>query len=155
MTAPLLRYEVSARMTGPGVSTGAIAGKRAEIVFDTSATQSEELPGPADLLVTAFAACVLKNVERMSSFMPFSFSGASIVVVGERGVNPPRIVLINYVLRVKTDEPLRRLELLHHNIQTQGTIYNTLAVACSVRGELIAERLTGVSERSLAATPVS
>ncbi len=57
-------YHVEAHVVGAGKSTSTI--KETEIVFDTSDGQSDVLPGPADLLTLAFAACVLKNVERFS-----------------------------------------------------------------------------------------
>jgi uncharacterized OsmC-like protein len=132
-----LTYRVMARTMSPGVSRGTIAGKSAEVEFDTSAGQSEVLPGPADLLVTAFAACVLKNVERMSSMQGFDYSGASIDVVAEREVSPPRIARITYELTIETSEPPRKMELLHRNIARQGTIYNTLSRACEVTGEVM------------------
>jgi uncharacterized OsmC-like protein len=138
MSEQRLTYSVRARVVGSGVSRGAIAGKTAEVEFDTSAGQSESLPGPADLLVTAFAACVLKNVERMSRLQPFRYEGAEIEVTAEREVNPPRITTIHYRLTVTTDEPQRRVDLLHHNIARQGTIYNTLARSCDVSGEIVA-----------------
>lgn len=139
MSGPLLTYTVKAHVVEPGVSRGAIGGKTAEISFDTSAGQRESLPGPADLLVTAFAACVLKNVERMSRLQPFSYSGASIEVTAEREERPPRIAAITYRLTIVTDEPARKMELLHRNIARQGTIYNTLALACDVAGEIVTE----------------
>lgn len=139
MTVQVLKYGVTANVVGSGISRGRIAGKSAEVEFDTSAAQSDTLPGPADLLVTAFAACVLKNVERMSSMLPFAYEGASIEVMAERETNPPRMARIHYVLTVVTDEPDRRVELLHRNIARQGTIYNTLAVACEVTGEIVAQ----------------
>ena len=39
-----------------------------------------------------------------------------------------------------TEEPDHRVELLHRNISRYGTIYNTLAAACDVSGEVIAVR---------------
>src|SRR5690606_9146919 len=116
------------------------------IEFDTSAGQLPDLAGPADLLVTAFAACVLKNIERMSRLQGFTWHGADIVVTAERQVAPPRIARIAYRLTVETDEPARKMELLHRNIARQGTIYNTLARACEVTGELV------VTRRAIAAT---
>lgn len=52
--------------------------KREAIRFDSSPGQGDELTGPADLLTAAFAACVLKNVERMGGLMPFEWASASI-----------------------------------------------------------------------------
>lgn len=138
MSNTLLTYRVTARVLNKGVSEAEVAGKTARIQFDTSAGQSEVLPGPADLLVTAFAACVLKNVERMSRLQPFRYETAEIEVVAVREEQPPRIARIHYRLTITTSEPQRRVDLLHYNIARQGTIYNTLASACEVTGEIIA-----------------
>lgn len=137
MSQQRLTYGVRARTVAPGVSLAAIEGKTATIDLDTSAGQSEALAGPADLLVTAFAACVLKNVERMSGMLPFTYEAAQIVVTAERETSPPRISRIHYVLTVTTNESPRRLELLHRNIAQQGTIYNTLAATAEVTGEIV------------------
>lgn len=133
-------YHVRAQSTGGGA--GSVATKQRIIEFDASAGQGEVLPGPADLLTAAFAACVLKNVERFSQILRFPYERASIEVTAERQDAPPRMISVRYVLRVVTDEPPTRVELLHLNIRRHGTIFNTLAAACDVTGELIAEPAT-------------
>ncbi len=132
-----LQYAIQAH-SEPG-GGGWASCKETTIAFDASAGQSPTLPGPAELLVAAFAACVLKNVERFSAILPFRYRGASIQVTAEREESPPRISAIHYTLRVITDESPRRVELLHHNIEKFGTIFNTLAASCAVAGEIIAE----------------
>ena len=129
-------YRVEARSVRPGVSTATL--KQARIEFDTSAVQSEVLPGPADLLTLAFAACVLKNVERFSQILKFRCQQVSIQVVAERQESPPKMVRLTYSLRLLTDESAHRVDLLHRNIRSHGTIYNTLAATCAVTGEIIA-----------------
>lgn len=133
-----MRYEVEAHVVGPGVSRARI--KASAIDFDTAAGETASLPGPADLLVTAFAACVLKNVARFAERLPFRYRGAAIHVTAEREDRPPRIARLHYVLRVNTDEPPHRVDLLHRNVAKFGTIFNTLAAACAVSGETVAER---------------
>jgi uncharacterized OsmC-like protein len=113
--------------------------KERSIEFDASAEQGDLLPGPADLLTAAFAACVLKNVERFSHILRFGYERASIEVEADRQDAPPRMTAVRYVLRVVTDEPPQRVELLHHNIRRYGTIFNTLAAVCDVTGEIVAE----------------
>lgn len=140
MSQPVMSYQVEARTCGPGVSGARL--KETAITFDTSAGQSTVLPGPADLLTLAFAACVLKNVERFAGMLPFRYERASIAVTAEREAPPPRISRIRYVLTVHTDEPAQRIELLHRNIRKFGTIYNTLAATCDVDGEIVARDLT-------------
>jgi uncharacterized OsmC-like protein len=106
---------------------------------DASAPLSaEELPGPAELLCSAFAACVLKNVERFSEMLPFAQQGAWVRVTAERQQAPPRFTSIRYELRVFTDEPPQRVELLQRNLAKYGTVYNTLAATCDVTGNVVA-----------------
>jgi uncharacterized OsmC-like protein len=136
--AQRLTYTIDAYSLGEGVSWGSIAGKSAEIDMDTSTGLIEYLPGPADLLVSAFAACILKNVERFSKLLPFHYQSASVRVSAERVDNPPRMTAIRYELAVVTDEPQRRLDLLHRNIARHGTIFNTLSNACEVTGTITA-----------------
>lgn len=129
-------YHVHGR-TAPGGDAVA-ESKGQEVVFDGAAGQRGDLPGPADLLTAAFAACVLKNVERFSQILPFGYEKATIDVTAERQDAPPRIISVHYVLYVTTDEPTRRVELLHDNIRRFGTIYNTLAAVSDVDGEIVA-----------------
>jgi uncharacterized OsmC-like protein len=132
------RYEV----TGENVPGGAgrITSRTSVIAFDGSAATGTVLPGPADLLAAALAACILKNVERFSGMLPFRYRWASVDVAVEREEPPPRIVRARYTLRIETDEPDHQVDLLHRNILKFGTITNTLAAACDLHGEIIAIR---------------
>ncbi len=127
-------YHVHAESILGGAATAYAKGR--EIPFDAAAGQGDSLPGPADLLTAAFAACALKNVERFSSLLPFRYERASIDVTAERQDSPPRIISVRYVLAVTSDEPPRRVELLHDNLRRFGTIYNTLAAVADVDGEI-------------------
>jgi uncharacterized OsmC-like protein len=130
------RYEVRGE-NGPG-GAGRIISRTSVVSFDGGAETETLLPGPADLLAAALAACILKNVERFSKMLPFRYRRATIDVTVEREEPPPRIVRARYTLRIETDEPHHRVDLLHRNIQMFGTITNTLAAACDVRGEITA-----------------
>jgi uncharacterized OsmC-like protein len=131
------RYTVDAE-NRPG-GAGAIASRTSVIAFDGSADTGEQLPGPADLLAAAFAACTLKNVERFSHMLPFRYRAASIHVEAEREEAPPRIARIRYELRLATDETPERIDLLRRNLVKYGTVYNTLAPACDISGTIVAE----------------
>jgi uncharacterized OsmC-like protein len=134
---PALAYAVDAGRVDQGVS---IARTRsAEIRVDTGVDPSDDLFGPAELLGSAFAACLLKNVERFSHILPFRYEGASVRVALEREQRPPRISRIRYELRLVTDEPEQRVKLLERNLVQFGTIYNTLSRACDVSGEVVVE----------------
>jgi uncharacterized OsmC-like protein len=134
-TAPTLAYEVDARTVQAGHSE--VSAKRATIAFDSSPQTSAELPGPAELLCSAFAACLLKNVERFSEILPFSQHGASVHVSAEREQTPPMFTRIRYRLEVVTEEAPERVEHLHRNLAKYGTVYNTIARACEVSGDVV------------------
>lgn len=104
--------------------------------FDGTAGRLDGLPGPADILSAALCACILKNVERFSHLLPFKYESATVNVFAEREEPPPRIVRVRYELRIVTNEPAERVELLHRNIRKFGTITNTLAKACELSGEI-------------------
>jgi uncharacterized OsmC-like protein len=131
-------YEVVARIVEPGRSV--VTAKSSSIAFDSSPAQGPDLPGPAELLAAAFSVCLLKNVERYSEILPFRQAGAWARVTVERQDAPPRFARLVYELHVATDEDDRRVELLHRNLRKHGTVFNTLAAACEVTGELIPER---------------
>jgi uncharacterized OsmC-like protein len=107
-----------------------------DAAFDGTAGRLDDLPGPADVLCAALCACILKNVERFSHMLPFHYETASVTVTAEREEPPPRVVRVRYRLRIMTDEPPARVELLHKNIRKFGTITNTLAAACELTGEV-------------------
>ncbi|HEY0949839.1 OsmC family protein [Nocardioides sp.] len=99
---------------------------------------SKGLPGPAELLACSLAACLLKNLARAGALLSFDYDDAEVEVTARRQDTPPKFVEMTYVLRVTTDEPERRVKLLHSNLSRFGTIYNTLASACDVHGEVVA-----------------
>jgi uncharacterized OsmC-like protein len=129
------RYTVTAVTCGDGTSIAHMSG--ADLVVDSSPTQGDEHPGPADLLTAAFAACMLKNVARFGEILHFAWEHASVEVQSRRQDAPPKMTAITYRLTVVTDEPPRRVELLHRNLIKYGTIYNTLAAVCEVTGEVV------------------
>lgn len=49
---------------------------------------------------------------------------------------PPKIIGIDHELWVETDEPQRRLNLLHHNVRNFSTIFNTVLAACPLEGAI-------------------
>lgn len=94
------------------------------------------LPGPAELLAAAFTACLLKNLERSATMMPFNYQSAEIDVQARRQDSPPKFIGIDYEIHIITSETPRRVELLHRNLSRYGTVYNTLAAVCDVRGTI-------------------
>lgn len=135
-TTTLTRYRVSARVIAHGIASGSV--KEREIGLDVSRSSGDELPGPAELLALSLGACILKNVERFSHLLSFSYEGAEVTVEAERQDDPPRFSKLTYELRIRTDETPHRVELLHRNLRRFGTVYNTLAASCEVDGTIVA-----------------
>lgn len=102
-------------------------------------TKQNNLPTPADLLVSAFAACCLKNIERFSEFMHYKYESADISVKATRKEKPPMMEAISFTIRIITDDRNINTDLLLRNLQKFGTIYNTLNAICAINGEIIAE----------------
>jgi uncharacterized OsmC-like protein len=119
---------------------GKIQCNTTEIKADTGSISDGYRPGPAELLCAALAACLLKNVERYSEMLPFRYDLASVVVDAVRRDSPPAMTGMHYRLELVTDEPPRRVELLHRNIRNYGTITNTLAAAVDLTGEVVSRR---------------
>jgi uncharacterized OsmC-like protein len=132
-----LEYEVHAEQVVPNVSTA--RAKLAQVYFDSSPDQSDYLMNPAELLLSAFAACMLKNIERFAKILHFSYERVSIRVHGVREDTPPRMSKISYELTLWTDESDQRVELLRRNLHKYGTVFNTLKASCEVSGRINVE----------------
>lgn len=129
------RYAVTAtRLNGHGTRT---VCKDAVLVADTDPAGREDAFNPAELLLAAVTACMIKGgMERVTPILGFSLRGASVTLYAERQDVPPRIVRTGYEIVIDTDEPDRRLELLHDNIRKYGTISNTIAASVPLEGML-------------------
>lgn len=131
----MLEYQINAELKAGGIAIA--RSKEIEIPFDAAATSGDSLPNPAELFLSAFAACILKNVERYSQKLHIPYKTASITVKGWRTDIPPTMVKVEYTLTIVSDAGDRKIELLHKNIKKFGTIYNTVAGSCKVDGKLI------------------
>ena len=110
--------------------------KESNIDFGTTSSSMDSLPNPAELFLGSFAACILKNVERFSVMMKFTYTVATIEVTASRIENPPRMENIIYNLTIHSKENRLNTDLLKKNIEKFGTIYNTLNSCCSITGEI-------------------
>lgn len=134
---PPLTYAVSARASA-GKSTTVHAGT-VDIDVDANwAHPPTGEPGPADLLASAFAVCLLKNLARTGDMLGFEYDDASVEVIVRRQDSPPRFTEITYSMMVTSREPQRRVDLVHQNLRKFGTVYNTLAAVCEVHGDVVA-----------------
>lgn len=130
----MLELTVQARRLGPQESLATT--KEAEIHLDTAVQGRGDAFNPAELLMAALAACMIKSVERLAPMLQFEFHGVEVTVHGARQDSPPTIISIDYDLVVDTPESDHRLELLHANVRKYGTISNTLAAAVPLKGQI-------------------
>ena len=134
-SAPPTEYRVTAHACAGGVAT-AEAGTISIELDTTWGGAPTRLPGPAEMLATAFAACLLKNLARCGDLLGFCYEEAHVEVTARRQDSPPKFIEIGYRLHVVTVEPERRVELAHRNLRNYGTVY-TLAAVCDVHGEML------------------
>lgn len=110
--------------------------KDAVIALDTDMAGNREAFNPAELLLAALSACMIKGIERVTPILKFSLRGVEVHVHGVRQDVPPRMESITYEIVVDTDEPDRRLDLLHDNVRKYGTVFNTVAPGTELSGVL-------------------
>lgn len=127
-----MEYQIKASSISNDTAT--IQIKQSEINFGTSSTSSEELPNPAELFLGAFASCMLKNVERFSSMMNFTYSKAKVNVSAKRTEKPLKMDDIDYKLTIYSSDENLNIPLLKKNIEKFGTIYNTVKLSCNITG---------------------
>lgn len=130
----MLEYSVQARRID---AHGSVATtKDASVVLDTDVNGRADAFNPAELLLAAVAACMIKGIERVSPLLGFAFDGVEVRLHGVRQDSPPKMVAITYELIVDTAESDQRLALLHTNVRKYGTISNTVAAATELSGTI-------------------
>ena len=135
----MLNYDVTATWHGDRGSTA--SAHHATVDMDTSTAGRGDALNPAELLLASVAACMIKGVERVAPMLKFSFTSLSVSLQAVRQDAPPKLTSISYRMTIATDEPDRRLELLHANLRKYGTISNTIADAVKLSGTV--ERMSG------------
>ena len=110
--------------------------KQSNLDFGTTSKTAKTLPNPAELFLSSFAACILKNVERFSGMMKFTYTKATLEVNATRLENPPRMDNIVYDLTIYTHDKKLNSDLLKKNIEKFGTIYNTVKLSSSISGTI-------------------
>jgi uncharacterized OsmC-like protein len=133
-----MQYTVKGMSNSTGEAT--VSAKLNDYSFGIKTNQTD-LAGPAELLLSAFAACCLKNVERFAAILHYTYETAEIEVTGIRQEKPPMFNSINYVLRIKSVDPKLNPDLLQKNLIKFGTIYNTLSAVCEIDGQVIVDNI--------------
>jgi len=129
-----MKYHILAKSISG--NEGIISIKQSTIDFGTTQKTEEILPNPAELFLGAFASCILKNVERFSEMMKFSYSKASLTIDATRLESPPRMEHLSYELIIYSKDEKLNIDLLKKNIEKFGTIYNTVKQSCSITGKI-------------------
>ena len=110
--------------------------KQATIALDTNMAGNPQAFNPAELLLAALSACMIKGIERAIPILKFELRGVEVHVHGVRQDVPPRLESISYEITVDTEEPDRRLALLHENVKKYGTVFNTVSPGSELSGVL-------------------
>jgi uncharacterized OsmC-like protein len=131
----MLEYHVNAhRLDSHG---SLVAAKEASLIADTDLAGRSDAFNPVELLLGALSACLLKGAERVLPVLGFDLRGIEVSLHAVRQDSPPKLLSIDYLITVDTDEPDNRIELLHTNIRKYGTISNTLALAVPIAGKIV------------------
>jgi len=93
---PALEYHVSAARVD---SHGSIANcKSAKISLDTDPAGRTGAFNPAELLLAAIAACMIKGIERVAPMLKFRLQGVDVRLTGTRQNSPPKMIGFDYEL---------------------------------------------------------
>lgn len=111
--------------------------KNARINLDTNLNGNPDAFNPAELLLAALSACMIKGIERVVPILKFDLRGVEVKVHGVRQDVPPRMESISYEIRVDTDEDDHRIDLLHENVKKYGTVFNTVAPGTDLQGIMV------------------
>lgn len=133
-TTPQMTFQVQTRRVD---AHGSLARcKEAEIALDTDLAGNPAAFNPAELLLAALSACMVKGIERVTPILKFQLRGVEVRVEGVRQDVPPKMASIRYEIIVDTDESDQRLALLHENVKKYGTVFNTVAPGTDLSGTL-------------------
>jgi uncharacterized OsmC-like protein len=130
----MLAYRVSASRIDAHSSLA--KAKNATILLDTDTAGRIDAFNPAELLLAAVAACMIKGIDRAIPMIGFGLRGVDVSLHGVRQDSPPKMVSISYELIIDTDESDQRLDLLHRNVRKYGTVSNTIAAATTLEGTI-------------------
>lgn len=111
--------------------------KEADVTLDTDMAGRRDAFNPAELLLAALSACIIKGIERVTPILKFELRGVEVKVDGVRQDVPPKMESITYEIIVDSDEAEARLALLHENVKKYGTVFNTIAPGTRLTGRLV------------------
>jgi organic hydroperoxide reductase OsmC/OhrA len=92
------------------------------LTLDTALAGRRDSLNPAELLLAALSACMIKGIERVAPMLKLSL---------------PRLERIDYEILVDRDESGRVRELLRDNVRKYGTVFNAVAPGTDLKGVLV------------------
>ena len=97
-----MTYKVESTFIEKGLSQFNLGNESVKV--DVSKDRDDNLPGPAELLLTALSSCILKNIERFSELLKFEYESVHIQTEADRQDSPPKFIEIRYKVFLKTQE---------------------------------------------------
>lgn len=129
-----MRFHVETKRLSAHLSQASC--KQARIDLDTDLAGNPDAFNPAELLLAALTACMVKGIERVAPILKFEYRGVAVTVDGVRQDVPPKMESIRYTIVIDTDESDQRLSLLHDNVKKYGTVFNTVSPGTDLQGVL-------------------
>ena len=83
----MLEYDVVAKRMDAHGSTARC--KNADVILDTDVNGRRDAFNPAELLLAAIAACMIKGIERVAPMNHFKYRGVEVRLHGVRQDSPP------------------------------------------------------------------
>jgi uncharacterized OsmC-like protein len=133
-TTRKLSFQVTSRRTGAHGSVARCKG--AELQLDTDLAGRTDAFNPAELLLAALSACMIKGIERVAPILKFQWRGVEVRVHGVRQDVPPRLESIDYEIQVDSDESEQRLALVQVFVRLLGWVLMSVARGCRLAGVL-------------------
>ena len=76
--------------------------KEARLTLDTGIAGRSDAFNPAELLLAALSACMIKGIERVAPLIKFEYRGVEVRLAGVRQDAPPKMARIDYEILVDT-----------------------------------------------------
>jgi uncharacterized OsmC-like protein len=109
--------------------------KSAEIVLDTDLAGRPDAFNPAELLLAALAACMIKGIERVAPLLRFEYGGVEVSLVPGRTRH--RVCRgSNMTSQSRRKKQTTDWHFLHENVRKLGTVFNTVAPGTELTGVL-------------------
>ena len=119
-----LEYGIRARWDGNVGSY--IQVRHFNLRTDSNTDGGDEGPLPAEMLLSALSGCLMINWGRLIRKMRLKVEDLEIEIRGWRNLSEPQLQEINYVVRIRTQEPREKIEKVKILAEKYGTVFNTI-----------------------------